>query len=257
MAIEGKIQRISGPAVIAEGMMGARMYDIVRVGGENLIGEIIRLDRDTAFVQVYEDTGGLQISDPVVSTGLPLAVELGPGMLNGIFDGIQRPLDKIFEASGTYIERGITVNSLSRETTWAFTPTVAVGDEVQAGQALGTVPEFSFTHKILVPPGVSGTVKSVAPAGEYTVEQVVLTLEDGTATPPELQGEVLSRRSKARQHQLLLRDAAEDQLSTLPEHPSVCDVQIRSPNLEEIFVAYMQHGTEAEDQDAVKEAPVR
>ena len=180
MAIEGKIQRISGPAVIAEGMMGARMYDIVRVGGENLIGEIIRLDRDTAFVQVYEDTGGLQISDPVVSTGLPLAVELGPGMLNGIFDGIQRPLDKIFEASGTYIERGITVNSLSRETTWAFTPTVAVGDEVQAGQALGTVPEFSFTHKILVPPGVSGTVKSVAPAGEYTVEQVVLTLEDGT-----------------------------------------------------------------------------
>src|SRR5680860_1255651 len=104
MAIEGKIQRISGPAVIAENMMGARMFDIVRVGEENLIGEIIRLDGDTAFVQVYEDTGGLTVGEPVVSTGLPLAVALGPGMLNGIFDGIQRPLDKIQEASGTYID---------------------------------------------------------------------------------------------------------------------------------------------------------
>src|SRR5690625_4333384 len=107
MAIAGKIQRISGPAVIAEGMMGARMFDIVRVGKENLIGEVIRLDGDTAFVQVYEDTAGLTVGESVVSTGLPLAVELGPGMLNGIFDGIQRPLDKIREASGTYIDRGI------------------------------------------------------------------------------------------------------------------------------------------------------
>src|SRR5690606_16045900 len=97
MAISGKIQRISGPAVIAEGMMGARMFDIVRVGQEKLIGEIIRLNGDTAFVQVYEDTGGLTVGEDVVSTGLPLAVELGPGMLNGIFDGIQRPLDKIKE----------------------------------------------------------------------------------------------------------------------------------------------------------------
>ncbi|HLS87612.1 MAG TPA: hypothetical protein VK043_15020, partial [Burkholderiales bacterium] len=140
MAIEGKIQRISGPAVIAEGMMGARMYDIVRVGSENLIGEIIRLDGDTAFVQVYENTGGLTVGEAVVSTGLPLAVELGPGMLNGIFDGIQRPLDKIHEASGTYIDRGITVNSLSRETKWRFTPSVEAGDEVSAGKVLGTVP---------------------------------------------------------------------------------------------------------------------
>ncbi|HZJ09291.1 MAG TPA: V-type ATP synthase subunit A [Trueperaceae bacterium] len=180
MAIEGKIQRISGPAVIAENMMGARMFDIVRVGEENLIGEIIRLDGDTAFVQVYEDTGGLTVGEPVVSTGLPLAVELGPGMLNGIFDGIQRPLDKIQEASGTYIDRGITVNSLSRETKWRFTPSAAVGDEIGAGKVIGTVPEFAFTHKILVPPGKGGTIKTIVAAGEYTVDDVVATMEDGT-----------------------------------------------------------------------------
>ncbi|UCH27928.1 MAG: V-type ATP synthase subunit A [Trueperaceae bacterium] len=180
MAVSGKIQRISGPAVIAEGMMGARMYDIVRVGKEELIGEIIRLDGNTAFVQVYEDTGGLTIGEAVVSTGLPLAVELGPGMLNGIFDGIQRPLDKINEATGTYIDRGIVVNSLSRDLKWAFTPRVAVGDEVEGGSILGTVPEFAFTHKILVPPDKKGKIKSIVPAGEYTVEDVVATLEDGT-----------------------------------------------------------------------------
>lgn len=180
MAIAGKIQRISGPAVIAEGMMGARMYDIVRVGAENLVGEIIRLDGDTAFVQVYEDTAGLKVGESVVSTGLPLAVELGPGMLNGIFDGIQRPLDKIREASGTYIDRGITVNALSREATWSFTPTVAVGDEVRGGQPIGTVPEFTFTHKILVPPRVAGTIETIAAAGSYTVDDVIATLEDGT-----------------------------------------------------------------------------
>jgi V/A-type H+-transporting ATPase subunit A len=180
MAIKGTIARISGPAVIAEGMMGARMYDIVRVGNENLVGEIIRLDGNTAFVQVYEDTGGLKVGEPVESTGLPLAVELGPGMLNGIFDGIQRPLDKIQEASGTYIDRGITVNSLSRDAKWSFTPSIAAGDTVSEGQVIGTVPEFSFTHKILVPPGASGTVKTVVSAGEYTVDEPVAVLEDGT-----------------------------------------------------------------------------
>lgn len=180
MAIEGKIQRISGPAVIAEGMMGARMFDIVRVGKENLIGEIIRLDGETAFVQVYEDTAGLSVGEPVISTGLPLAVEMGPGMLNGIFDGIQRPLDKIREASGTYIDRGITVNSLARDKRWAFTPTVKPGDKVSGGTVIGTVPEYQFTHKILVPPTVSGTVKSVVAAGDYTIDTVLVTLEDGT-----------------------------------------------------------------------------
>ena len=180
MAIEGKIKKISGPAVIAEGMRGARMFDIVRVGEEKLVGEIIRLDGDTAFVQVYEDTAGLEVSEPVVSTGLPLAVELGPGMLNGIFDGIQRPLDKIKEASGTFISRGIEVASLSREAKWDFTPSAKVGDEVSGGSVLGTVPEFSFTHKILVPPDKSGTIKSIVGAGEYTVDDTIAVLEDGS-----------------------------------------------------------------------------
>jgi len=156
------------------------MFDIVRVGNEQLVGEIIRLDGTTAFVQVYEDTAGLVVGEKVVSTGLPLAVELGPGMLNGIFDGIQRPLDKIREASGTYIARGINVNALSREATWRFTPRVKVGATVAGGQILGTVPEFSFTHKILVPPGRQGRIKKIAPEGDYTVEEVIATLDDGT-----------------------------------------------------------------------------
>ncbi len=180
MAIEGTIQRISGPAVIAQGMMGARMYDIVRVGEEKLVGEIIRLDGNNAFVQVYEDTGGLMVGEPVVSTGLPLAVELGPGMLNGIFDGIQRPLDKLHESSGTYIDRGLVVNALSQDAKWQFTPQVAKGDEVEQGQVLGTVPEFAFTHKILVPPGKGGVIKSIVGEGEYTVQDTIATLDDGT-----------------------------------------------------------------------------
>ncbi len=176
----GRIKKIAGPAVIAEGLEGAKMYDIVRVGKEKLVGEIIRLDGETAFVQVYEDTNGLQVGEDVITTGLPLAVELGPGMLNGIFDGIQRPLDKIREASGDFIARGINVLSLSRTQKWAFTPSVKPGDRVESGAILGTVPEFSFTHKILVPPGISGVVKSVVPAGEYTIEENVVTLENGT-----------------------------------------------------------------------------
>jgi V/A-type H+-transporting ATPase subunit A len=178
--VKGKIKRISGPAVIAEGMLGSRMYDIVRVGKDQLIGEIIRLDGNTAFVQVYEETGGLTVGEPVESTDLPLAVELGPGMLNGIFDGIQRPLDKIQEISGTYIDRGITVNSLSRETKWQFTPQVKAGDEVKGGTVLGTVPEFAFTHKILVPPDKGGKIKDMKGAGEYTLDDVIAVLEDGT-----------------------------------------------------------------------------
>ncbi|MER3557017.1 MAG: V-type ATP synthase subunit A, partial [Thermus sp.] len=178
--IQGTILKIAGPAVIAKGMTGARMYDICKVGHEGLVGEIIRLDGDTAFVQVYEDTSGLKVGEPVVSTGLPLAVELGPGMLNGIYDGIQRPLERIREKTGIYITRGVVVHPLDREKKWAWTPVVKPGDEVQGGMVLGTVPEFAFTHKILVPPDVKGRVKEVKPAGEYTVEEPVVVLEDGT-----------------------------------------------------------------------------
>ncbi|GEM87239.1 V-type ATP synthase subunit A [Meiothermus granaticius] len=176
----GVIKKIAGPAVIAENLEGAKMFDIVRVGNEKLVGEIIRLDGDTAFVQVYEDTNGLQVGEPVVSTQLPLAVELGPGMLNGIFDGIQRPLDKIREASGMFISRGIEVSALDRHKKWPFTPMKQAGDTVKGGDILGTVPEYSFTHKILVPPDRSGKLKSVAPAGEYTIDDPIAELEDGT-----------------------------------------------------------------------------
>ncbi|MFN8509470.1 MAG: V-type ATP synthase subunit A [Deinococcaceae bacterium] len=177
---QGVVQKIAGPAVIAKGMMGARMYDIVRVGQERLVGEIIRLDGDTAFVQVYEDTSGLTVGEPVETTGLPLSVELGPGMLNGIYDGIQRPLDKIKEASGDFIARGIDVSALDRTKKWDFTPTVQVGERVTGSSLLGTVPEFSFTHKILTPPDVSGKLTMVVPAGQYNIDDTIAELEDGT-----------------------------------------------------------------------------
>lgn len=176
----GVIHRIAGPAVIAGGMYGAKMYDIVRVGKERLVGEIIRLDGDTAFVQVYEDTAGLTVGEPVEATGMPLSVELGPGMLNGIYDGIQRPLAEIRQQSGDFIARGIEVSSLDRSKKWAFTPSVQAGDEVRGSSILGTVPEFSFTHKILTPPDKSGRLSWVAPAGEYTIDEPIARLEDGT-----------------------------------------------------------------------------
>ncbi|MFT2720787.1 V-type ATP synthase subunit A [Deinococcus sp. A31D244] len=176
----GVVQSIAGPAVIADGMYGAKMYDIVRVGTERLVGEIIRLDGNTAFVQVYEDTSGLTVGEPVATTGLPLSVELGPGMLNGIYDGIQRPLDKIREASGDFIARGIEVSSLDRTKKWSFTPSAQVGDTIGGSAILGTVPEFSFTHKVLTPPDKSGKLAWIAPAGEYTIDDTVAKLEDGT-----------------------------------------------------------------------------
>jgi V/A-type H+-transporting ATPase subunit A len=178
--IRGTVRKITGPAVIAKGMLGARMYDIVKVGEEELVGEIIRLEGDTAFVQVYEDTYGLLVGQPVASTGVPLAVELGPGLLNAVFDGIQRPLYAIQEKTGTFISRGVEALALDRQKHWDWTPKVNVGDAVTGGLTLGTVPEFRFIHKIMAPPDVSGVVKQVNPAGSYTVEEPVVTLEDDT-----------------------------------------------------------------------------
>ena len=177
--IQGTIRKITGPAVIAKGMLGARMYDIVKVGDEGLAGEIIRLEGDTAFVQVYENTYGLVVGQPVVSTGMPLAVELGPGLLNSVYDGIQRPLEKIREKTGNFITRGVEAQALDRQKKWNWTPRVKPGDSVTAGMTLGTVQEFKFLHKILVPPEVTGTVKSVKEAGAYTVEEPLVFLEDG------------------------------------------------------------------------------
>ena len=175
----GKITRISGPAVIAQGLTGARMYDIVRVGKEKLIGEIIRLDGETAFVQVYEDTSGLYVGEPVESTDAPLALELGPGMLSSIYDGIQRPLDKIREAQGDFISRGVVVNSLDRDRKWAFVPKVKTGDRVGPGDILGEVQEYSYAHRIMVPPDAVGDEVVEIKSGEFTITDIVARLKNG------------------------------------------------------------------------------
>lgn len=177
--IKGKIIKVSGPAVVAGGMTGAKMNDIVRVGNLGLIGEIIRLDSDTAFIQVYEDTSGLFVGEPVESSGEPLIVELGPGLLGGVFDGIQRPLDVVEKQSGFFVARGLIVNRLDRERTWQFSPRVKRGDSVQEGDTLGEVKEAGFfVHRIMVPPGVSGVVKEVK-EGQFKAEETVVSLEGG------------------------------------------------------------------------------
>lgn len=135
--ITGKIIKVAGPLIVAEGMNGAKMYDVVRVSSASLIGEIIEMRGDLAWIQVYEDTGGLGPGEPVVSTGMPLSVELGPGLIEAIFDGIQRPLDAIYDRAGDRITRGITVSALNRERKWQFIPRVAQGEEVGPGDILG------------------------------------------------------------------------------------------------------------------------
>lgn len=180
MSIKGSIIKISGPAVIAKSMLGARMYDIVRVGSEGLLGEIIRLDGDTAFVQVYEDTSGLRFGEVVESTGNPLTVELGPGLLTGVFDGILRPLEAVKREKGDFIARGATVVALDRTKKWTFTPTVKAGDQVGPGDAIGWVQEFGFKHKIVVPPNVTGGEVADVKNGEFTVTDMVGRLKDGT-----------------------------------------------------------------------------
>ncbi len=177
----GEIIKIAGPAVIAKGMTGCRMYDIVKVGREGLVGEIIRLDQDTAFIQVYEDTSGLFIGEPAVSTNAPLAVELGPGLLSSIFDGIQRPLETLRSLSGDFIARGISASALPTDKKWQFEPLVKKGERVEGGDAIGFVQETeSLRHKILVPPAISGKVKEIA-RGEFTVDDTVCGLEGGVS----------------------------------------------------------------------------
>ncbi|NOZ63761.1 MAG: V-type ATP synthase subunit A [Caldiserica bacterium] len=174
---EGEIIRVAGPLVVARGIPEAKMYDVVRVGEKNLIGEIIELRGDTASIQVYEETAGIGPGEPVVSTGEPLSVELGPGLLKSIFDGIQRPLDVMQDKVGDFITRGLSFPSLDREKKWAFTPTVKKGEEVSEGDVIGEVQETKhLKHFILVPPGVSGRVEEVR-EGEFTVEETVVLLK--------------------------------------------------------------------------------
>lgn len=174
---KGTIVKVSGPLVIAEGMRDANMFDVVRVSNQRLIGEIIEMHGDKASIQVYEETSGLGTGEPVESTGVPMSVELGPGLIGSIFDGIQRPLDSIMKVAGNNLNRGVEVPSLKRENKWAFTPVAGVGDKVEAGDVIGTVQETDVVlHKIMVPNGISGTVKSII-AGEFTVEETVCVIQ--------------------------------------------------------------------------------
>ena len=183
----GKIIKVSGPLVVADGMADASMADVVRVGPQHLIGEILNMTGDRASIQVYEETSGLGPGAEVVTTGAPLSVELGPGLIENIYDGIQRPLEEIVRRVGANITRGIQVPPLDREKLWAFTPTAAAGDAVIGGDVLGTVPETaSVLHKIMVPVGVSGTVEWVAEAGQYSITQPIARLRTADGAVREL-----------------------------------------------------------------------
>ena len=173
----GVIKKVAGPLVIATGMRDANMFDVVRVSNQRLIGEIIEMHGDEASIQVYEETSGLGPGEPVESMGVPLSVELGPGLITSIYDGIQRPLDDIMKISGNSLKRGVEVPSLKRDLKWEFIPVAKVGDEVEAGDVLGTVQEtIVVQQKIMVPYGVKGKVKEIK-AGEFTVEEVVAVIE--------------------------------------------------------------------------------
>jgi V/A-type H+-transporting ATPase subunit A len=174
---QGKIVKVSGPLVVAEGMQGADMFDVVRVGEQGLIGEIIEMRGGAASIQVYEETAGLGPGAKVVTTGVPLSVELGPGMIESIYDGIQRPLTELLKISGSNITRGIDAKPLNREKKWTFVPTVAVGDEIEAGDIIGTVQETIIVElKIMVPYLIKGIVKEIK-SGDFTVEDTVCVVE--------------------------------------------------------------------------------
>ena len=173
----GTIKKIAGPLVIAKGMRDANMFDVVRVSERRLIGEIIEIHGDEASIQVYEETSGLAPGEPVESTGVPMSVELGPGLITSIYDGIQRPLDDIMKISGNNLQRGVEVPSLKRDLEWDFVPTKKAGDEVAPGDIIGTVQETEVvSHKIMVPVGIEGKITEIK-AGKYKVTDMVATVE--------------------------------------------------------------------------------
>lgn len=176
--MQGRIVKVSGPLIVAENMADVKMYDVVKVGEKELIGEVIELRGDKASVQVYEETSGLGVGDKVVSTGMPLSVELAPGLIEGIFDGIQRPLEKIVENYGDRITRGLKINNLDREKKWRFVPEKKIGDEVIPGDVLGSVQETAIvSHKILVPFGVSGKVTDIR-EGDFNITETIAKVGD-------------------------------------------------------------------------------
>jgi V/A-type H+/Na+-transporting ATPase subunit A len=192
--IKGKIRKVAGPLVVATGMRGAKMYDVVSVGPKKLVGEIIELEKDTASIQVYEETSGLMHGQEVVSTGEPLSLTLGPGMINTIYDGIQRPLEEIKKISGSFIERGVDVESLDTKKQWEFNPVAKAGDEVMIGDLIGTVQESGvIEHRILVPPTLRTEtnteelqIKTIVAAGQYTVNDKICVVEDSKGKEHEL-----------------------------------------------------------------------
>ena len=184
--MSGTITKVSGPLVVAEGLADANVSDVVRVGASRLIGEILNMTGDRASIQVYEETSGLGPGAEVVTTGMPMSVELGPGMLDNIYDGIQRPLPEMRALTGDSITRGTDVPALNREKKWDFVPVAKPGDKLTAGDVLGTVQETSaILHKIMVPPGLSGTLKSIT-AGSYTVTETVAVLTDAKGLDHDL-----------------------------------------------------------------------
>jgi len=181
--VRGVIVRISGPVVEAEGMTGAQMHEMVMVGKENLRGEIIRIEKDHAVIQVYENTSGLRPGEKVKGTGKPLSVELGPGLIGNIFDGTQRPLEVLAERTGVFIRRGINVPALPRDKKWHFTPKVKAGDVVYEGDVIGVVEESGLIeHRIMVPPNIQGKISEIADEGEYTVEEGIAKVRMGDET---------------------------------------------------------------------------
>jgi V/A-type H+/Na+-transporting ATPase subunit A len=173
----GKVVKVSGPLVVAMDMDEANIYDVVKVGQKGLIGEIIEMRGDRASIQVYEETAGIGPGDPVETTGEPLSVELGPGLLEAMFDGIQRPLNAVMQAAGNFLTKGVSVPSLDREKKWHFVPTLKVGDKIKPGYIIGTVQETSvINHKIMVPKGIEGTIKSIK-EGDYTVVETAAEVE--------------------------------------------------------------------------------
>ena len=186
MAVKGTIVKVSGPLIVASGMADVQMYDVVRVSDKHLIGEVIELRGDRASIQVYEETGGIGPGEPVESTGAPLSVELAPGLIESIYDGIQRPLDKIKEQAGDRITRGIEVNSIDHERLWNFVPVAQVGDELKAGDILGTVQETeAVLHKVMVPPNVSGKLTWIF-SGDANVLTPIAKLEQADGSVKEL-----------------------------------------------------------------------
>ncbi len=171
MEKHGTIYRVAGPVVTATGI-SPKMYDVMLVGEEGLMGEVIKIDGDKTIIQVYEETSGLRPGEKVVDTHHPLVAELGPGLLSSVYDGIQRPLPVLMEAMGNFIQRGVSANGLDRKKKWKFEAVAKKGDKVVGGDVLGTVKEFYLTHKIMVPPGISGTVEEIR-EGEFTVEETV------------------------------------------------------------------------------------